>query len=120
MERLDIKVKKSIKAKKPTIIVDIGGICTILPSDHEIKNLCEMLSKKMNWIAKVSRYYERLRSGIPEYHLMTNTVCFFGKRYWIRIIKDRHSFAIVSKNLNIITFHVPDKRRFKQDIFKMV
>ncbi len=72
----------------------------------------------MNWIAKVSRYYERLRSGIPEYHLMTNTVCFFGKRYWIRIIKDRHSFAIVSKNLNIITFHVPDKRRFKQDIFK--
>jgi predicted metal-dependent hydrolase len=114
---VNIEVRKSTRAKKPAIIADIGGIYATIPPNYEIKNLGEMLSKKMNWITKVSKYYERLRSSFSEYHLRTNTICFFGERYWIKIVKDRYSFAIVSKNLNIVTFHVLDKRRFKHDIF---
>ena len=115
---LNIQIKKSSRVKKPAIIVDIGGIYAIIPPHYEIKNLVNMISEKRNWIAKVSKYYERLRLSFSEEHLRTNTICFFGKRYWIRIIKDRHSFAIVSKNLSLITFHVIDKRKFKHDILR--
>ena len=114
---LSIKIKKSNRAKKPAIIADIVGTYAIIPPDYDIRNLVEIISEKKNWIAKVSKYYERLRSNYAEEHLRANTICFLGKRYGIKIIKDRYSFAVVSKSLNLITFHVIDKRKFKHDVF---
>jgi len=40
---------------------------------------------------------------------------FFGKRYKIKITKDKQQeYAIISDNLNQITFHVKDKRSYKR------
>ena len=97
---LSIKIKKSNRAKKPAIIADIVGTYAIIPPDYDIRNLVEIISEKKNWIAKVYKYYERLRSNYAEEHLRANTICFLGKRYGIKIIKDRYSFAVVSKSLN--------------------
>jgi len=48
---LNIQIKKSSRAKKPAIIVDIGGIYAIIPAHYEIKNLVDMISEKRNWNA---------------------------------------------------------------------
>lgn len=115
---LNLKIKKSKRAKKPSIIADIQGLQAIIPSNYEVNDLMELVQQKSNWILKSSRYYERLRSRYAQEHLKANTICFLGNRYCLRIIKDRLSFAVVSENLNMITFHVTNKRMFKEDIFK--
>jgi predicted metal-dependent hydrolase len=115
---LNLKVKKSKRAKKPSIIADIQGLQAIIPSNYEVKHLMQLVQQKSNWILKSSRYYERLRSRFAQEHLKVNTICFLGNRYCLRIIKDRLSFVVVSENLNMITFHVANKRMFKDDIFK--
>ena len=69
---LSIKIKKSNRAKKPAIIADIVGTYAIIPPDYDIRNLVEIISEKKHWIAKVSKYYERLRSNYAEEHLRAN------------------------------------------------
>jgi predicted metal-dependent hydrolase len=114
---LDLKIKKSKRAKKPSIIADIQGLQAIIPSNCEINDLVELVQEKRNWILKISKYYERLRSRYPYEHLKANTICFLGNRYCLRIIKDRSSFAVLSENLSMMTFHVANKGMFKDDIF---
>lgn len=115
---LAINIKKSNRAKKPSIIVDILGIHAIIPSAYNIEDLIDLVEEKKNWIANASKYYEKLRSNYDEEHLRENTICFLGERYWIRIIKDRMSFVVVSESLSTITFHVTDRRKYKHDVFK--
>jgi predicted metal-dependent hydrolase len=115
---LPINIKKSNRAKKPRIIVDIVGIHAIIPSAYNIEDLIGLVEEKKNWIANASKYYEKLRSNYDEEHLRENTICFLGERYWIRIIKDRMSFVVVSESLSTITFHVTDRRKYKHDVFK--
>jgi predicted metal-dependent hydrolase len=115
---VNLKIKKSKRAKRPSIIADTQGLKAIIPSNYEINDLMKLVQEKRNWILKTSKYYERLRSRYTPEHLKANTICFLGNRYCIRIIKDRMSFAVLSENLGRITFHVANKRLFKDDIFK--
>jgi predicted metal-dependent hydrolase len=115
---LNLKIKKSERAKKPSIIADIQGLQAIIPSNYEINELMELVQENRNWILKSSKYYERLRSRYAHEHLKANTICFLGNRYFLRIIKDTTPFTVLSENLRMITFHVANKRRFKDDIFK--
>ena len=115
---LNLKIRKSNRAKKPSIIADIRGLQVITPSNYEIKDLLKLVQGKRNWILKSFKYYEKLRSRYSHEHLKVNTICFLGNRYCLRIIKDRSSFAILSENLKVITFHVTNKRMFRDDIFK--
>jgi predicted metal-dependent hydrolase len=117
-KNLSIEIKKSNRAKKPSIIIDLVGIHAIIPPGYNVKDLVELVQEKKKWIINASEYYERLRLRYDQEHLKANTICFLGKRYWVRIIKNRISSAVVSENLGLITFHVTDKRKFKDDIFK--
>lgn len=116
--RLNLKIKKSRRARKPSIIADMRGLQAIIPLNYEINELMELVQEKRNWILKSSKYFERLRSRYAHEHLKANTICFLGNRYIFRIIKDRMSFAVLSENLRMITFHVVNRRMFKDDIFK--
>ena len=115
---LNLKIRRSNRAKKPSIIADIRGLQAIIPSKYEINDLLKLVQDKRDWILKSFKYYEKLRSRYSHEHLKANTVCFLGNRYCLRIIKDRSSFVVLSENLKMITFHVANKRMFKDDIFK--
>jgi predicted metal-dependent hydrolase len=49
-------------------------------------------------------------------NILTNTISFLGKRYRLKMIKDKMSSTMISENLKLIVFHVTDKRKYKNDI----
>src|SRR5918992_3491995 len=115
---LNIKIKKSIRAKNLRIRVDVLGVYAIVPANYDVKDLVNFIDNKKNWIANASRYYDKLRMKYDEQHLRTNTISFLGKRYQFKMIKDKISSILISENLKLITFHVADKRKYKNDILK--
>ena len=57
----------------------------------------------------------RLKKRIGESEIQKDTILFFRKWYRIKITQDKQQeYAIVSDNLNQITFHVKDKRSDKR------
>jgi predicted metal-dependent hydrolase len=57
---LNLKIKKSKRAKKPSIIADIQGLKAIIPSNYEINDLMKLVQEKRNWILKTyMRGYDR-------------------------------------------------------------
>jgi predicted metal-dependent hydrolase len=63
--------------------------------------MIRFIHSRKNWIFKVYEYYGR---------------SFLGSIYRLQIIRDKIPFNVVSHNLKIITFHVIDKRKYKEDI----
>lgn len=115
---LNIKIRKSSRVRDLRIGVDVLGVYAIVPTNYNIKDLVDFIDKKKNWIASTSRYYEKLRLKYGEQNLRTDTISFLGKRYRLQIIRDTMTYTIKSENLKIITFHVTNKRKYKDDIRK--
>jgi predicted metal-dependent hydrolase len=114
---LSIQVKKSKKAKRLCLKANIFGIHVVVPMiNYEIDEVTKFLDIKKGWILQKSEYYEKLRNKYGEENLKLNTISFLGKRYNLRITKDMASSVIVSHNLRTITFHVNDRRRYKDDV----
>lgn len=113
---LSIQVKKSRRAKRLCLKADIFGIHVVVPMINYEIEVMKFLDIKKDWILQKSEYYERLRNEYGEENLKLNTISFLGKRYNLRITKDVASSVIVSDNLKTITFHVNDRRRYKDDI----
>ncbi|MGC1929492.1 MAG: YgjP-like metallopeptidase domain-containing protein [Candidatus Nitrosopolaris sp.] len=96
---------------------NIFGIHVVVPMiNYEIDEVMRFLDIKKDWILQTSEYYGRLRNKYGEENLKLNTISFLGKRYNLRITKDVAGSVIVSDNLKIITFHVSDRRRYKDDV----
>jgi predicted metal-dependent hydrolase len=114
---LSVQVKKSKRAKQLCLKANIFGLYVVVPIiNYEIDEVMRFLDIKKEWILETSKYYERLRNECGEENLKLNTISFLGKRYNLRITKDLASCVIVSDNLKTMTFHVPDRRRYKDDI----
>jgi predicted metal-dependent hydrolase len=43
---LNLKIKKSKRAKKPSIIADIQGLQAIIPSNYEVNDLMKLVHQK--------------------------------------------------------------------------
>ena len=114
---LSVQVKKSKRAKQLCLRANIFGIYVVVPIiNYEIHEVMRFLDIKKEWILETSEYYRRLRNECGEENLRLNTISFLGKRYSLRITKDLATSVIVSDNLKAITFHVTDRRRYKDDI----
>jgi predicted metal-dependent hydrolase len=74
------------------------------------------LDSKKEWILKTLEYYESAQSNYVEANLKSGTISFLGKRYNLQITKDIAPSVIVSDNLSKITFHVTDRRKYKDDL----
>jgi len=113
---LSIYVKKSKRAKRLRLKANIVGIHVVVPMIYYENEVMEFLDLKKEWILQTSEYYEKLRNEYGEENLKLNTISFLGKRYKLKITKDVTTSVIVSDNLKSITFHVNDRRRYKDDV----
>ena len=114
---LRIEVKKSKRAKQYWLKANVSEIYLIAPTvNYEITQVMRFLDSKKEWILKTSEYYERVRSNYVEANLKSGTISFLGKRYNLQITKDIAPSVIVSDNLSKITFHVTDRRKYKDDL----
>jgi predicted metal-dependent hydrolase len=86
----------------------------IVPPDFRAEELENFVSSKRDWIIKTSRYYAKLkeRCGPQE----PGTIYFLGSKYRFHIVKDRYPSAVVSDAMRLITFHVTDMRKQKQEM----
>jgi predicted metal-dependent hydrolase len=76
--------------------------------------LQEFVQSKRNWIIETASYYSRLREKTG--HTESDVLYYLGKRYRVRLVKDRLASAVVSDALGTATFHVTDMRRYKREI----
>jgi predicted metal-dependent hydrolase len=115
-ETLSIQVEKSKRAKHLRLKANIFGIQVVVPMIYYEIEVMKFLNLKKDWILQTSEYYQRLRNEYGEENLKLNTIAFLGKRYNLKIAKDVGTSVIVSDNLKCITFHVNNRRRYKDDV----
>ena len=113
---LSIQVKKSKTAKHLRLKANIFGIHVVVPIVYYEIEVMKFLNLKKHWILQTSEYYERLRNEYGEENLKLNTIAFLGKRYNLKITKDVGISVIVSDDLKCITFHVKNRRMYKDDV----
>jgi predicted metal-dependent hydrolase len=114
---LRIEVKKSKRAKQFWLKANVSEIYLIAPTvNYEINQVMRFLDSKKEWILKTLEYYESAQSNYVEANLKSGTISFLGKRYNLQITKDIAPSVIVSDNLSKITFHVTDRRKYKDDL----
>lgn len=111
---ITIGVRTSKRSKRLRLVSNINGVEAIVPLDYSAEELESFVSSKRDWIIKTSRYYAKLkeRCGAPE----PATIYFLGSKYSFRVVKDRHMSAVVSETMKLITFHVTDRRKQKQEM----
>jgi predicted metal-dependent hydrolase len=96
---------------------NIFGIYIVVPTmNYAIDEVMRFLDNKKGWILETSEYYGKVQNEYCEENLEINTISFLGKRYTLRITKDLTQSVIISDNLKAITFHVKDRRRYKEDV----
>jgi predicted metal-dependent hydrolase len=114
---LRIEVKKSKRAKQFWLKANVSEIYLIAPTvNYEINQVMRFLDSKKEWILKTLEYYERVRGNYVEANLKSGTISFLGRRYNLQITKDIAPSVMVSDNLSKITFHVTDRRKYKDDL----
>ena len=114
---VQIDLKRSRRAKHISLHADVYGIRVVAPIFQSVESIIQFVNSKRQWISKTYDYYSRLKMKIGETEFQKYTLLFFGKRYKIKITKDRQQeYAVVSDNLNQITFHVKDKRSYKRNL----
>ncbi len=110
-----LELRRSKRAKHVSLHANIYGICVVAPVNQSVESVKQFVDSKRQWISKAHDYYSRLKEKIGEVDLRKDTVLFFGNRYKTRVTKDsQQEYAVVSDNLNQITFHVKDKRSYKR------
>ena len=110
--RIDICPNKRRKTLR--LVSSINGVRAMVPFNYNPKELETFVTSKRDWILRTSQYYSKLKErngGFEPY-----TIYFLGNRYRFHVIKDRRPSTVVSDTIKLITFHVTDRRRYKQHI----
>jgi predicted metal-dependent hydrolase len=96
------------------LVSDINGMQAMVPLSYDPKELEIFVTSKRNWILQTSQHYSKLkeRNG----GLEPDSLYFLGSRYRFHVVKDRRPSTVVSDAIKLITFHVTDRRRYKQHI----
>ena len=110
--RIDICPNKRTKTLR--LVSSIYGVQAMVPLNYNPKELESFVTSKRDWILRTSQYYSKLKErngGLEPY-----TIYLLGSRYRFHVVKDRRPSTVVSDAIKLITFHVTDKRRYKQHI----
>jgi predicted metal-dependent hydrolase len=110
--RIDICPNK--RAKRLRLVSGINGVQAMVPLNYNAEELESFVTSKRDWILRTSQYYSKLKER--NIGLEPDTIYFLGSRYRFNVVKDRLSSAVVSDTIKLITFHVTDRRRYKQHI----
>ena len=114
---LNIKIKTSTKSKTVLLKANIYGIHVIAPVNYDFENITGFIHSRKKWISKVYDYYAKFVDKFgQENSINENSICFLGSTYKLQIVRDKISYNIISDNLKVITFHVKDRRKYKDDI----
>jgi predicted metal-dependent hydrolase len=116
-ELLNIKIKRSTRSKNIQLRANIYGIHVVAPVNYDFQNITRFINSRKDWISKVYKYYAKFVAKFgQERGASGNFLTYLGSIYKLQIVNDRVSYDIVSNNLKIITLHVNDRRKYKQDI----
>jgi predicted metal-dependent hydrolase len=116
-QTLNIKIKTSTKSKSVRLKANIHGIHVIAPSNYDFENITGFIHSRKKWISKVYDHYAKFVDKFgQENSVNENSISFLGSTYKLQIVSDKISYNIISNNLMVITFHVKDRRRYKEDI----
>jgi predicted metal-dependent hydrolase len=114
---LNIKIKRSTRSKSARLEANIYGIHVVVPANYEVQNIIRFIYTRKNWIFKIYKYYGRFVDKFgQESSINEDSIAFLGSIYKLRIVRDKIPFNIISDNLKLITFHVTDRRKYKEDI----
>ena len=111
-----IKQLFSFRAKSISLKASIHGIFIIIPEHKHTFNILDFLNSRKKWIIRVYNYYKKYNHNYAKYYLDHNYVKYFGNNYLVHIVKDINFSFTVSRSMNKITFHIPDKRLYKKFI----
>jgi predicted metal-dependent hydrolase len=111
---LEISVRTSSRARRLRLVSGIRGVEAVVPTDYDHVRLQEFLDQKRDWIIRTAKYYDMVRQRAG--HVEFDVIYYLGKRYRVKLVKDRFPSAIVSEALGTATFHITDMRRYKQEI----
>ena len=113
----NIKIKRSTRSKSIQLKANIYGIHVVAPVNYDYQNITRFIYSRRDWISRVYKYYAKFVEKFgQENDSRENSLTFLGSVYKLQIVNDRISFSIVSDNLKVITFHVTDRRKYKQDV----
>jgi predicted metal-dependent hydrolase len=116
-QTLNIKIKTSTKSKSVRLKANIYGIHVIAPVNYDFENITGFIHSRKKWISKVYDHYAKFVDKFgQENSVNENSISFLGSTYKLQIVSDKISYNIISNNLKVITFHVKDRRRYKEDI----
>jgi predicted metal-dependent hydrolase len=114
---LNIKIKRSTRSKSIQLKANIYGIHVVAPVNYDFKNITRFIHSRKDWISKVYKYYAKFVEKFGQQNGSSeNFLTFLGSVYKLQIVNDRISYNIISDNLKVITFHVIDRRKYKQDV----
>jgi hypothetical protein len=111
---IKIDVRTSKRARRLRLVSGINGVEAIVPPDWRVEELESFVSAKRDWIIKTSRYYTKLKERCGR--LEPGTIYFRGNKYRFHVVKDRQQSAVVSDAMKLVTFHVADRRSYKQEM----
>lgn len=111
---ISIGVRTSKRARRIRLVSGINGVEAIVPPDYRAEELRSFVSAKRDWIIKTSRFYNRLKERCGG--LEPGTIYFLGSKYRFHVVKDRQQSAVVSDAMKVVTFHVADRRRYRQEM----
>ena len=111
---ISLELRRSKRAKHMSLRADVYGICLVAPVNQSTETINDFIHSRSLWLSRTHEYYSRIRQNIGG-PVEKDCILYLGKRYRIRITKDiNQEYAIVSDNLQQITFHVKDKRTYKK------
>jgi predicted metal-dependent hydrolase len=102
------------RTKRLRLVSGINGVQAMVPPSYNPKELEIFVTSKRDWILRTSQHYSKLkeRNG----GLEPDSLYFLGSRYRFHVVKDRQPSTVVGDAIKLITFHVTDRRRYKQHI----
>lgn len=106
-ETVEYDVRRSSRATKPRIDVDIGGVTVVVPESEDVSPL-ELLKENGVWVVEKNEKYEAFRESVPERnHEEGEKFPYLGVEREV-IIEQRSSSEIGEKTLRLAEHHVEE------------
>lgn len=111
-----LEIERKSRVKKVTLKADIYGMYVLSPMNYSNEQLMEYVNREKKWISRMMCHYSGLKAETEFEGIKKSDIFYLGKKYRLVIVKDIQAGVIISENLSQITFHVKDRRYYKDDI----
>jgi predicted metal-dependent hydrolase len=104
---VEYTVRRSSRATKPRIDVDLRGVTVVVPDSRRVSP-ADLLRRKASWVIEKHREYERYREQVPERrHEAGETLPYLGEPH--EVVVEQRSYSVVDDGaLRLARHHVED------------